>query len=239
MTGVWICTKPLSWGKINKYISSNSSLQFVKRRRCLGRSHLEIRVNRCSGLTPYSQQGTKDVCPTPQMRELANILQPVSLFDFERKFLTQQKTRHSFIYLNITQQQRVLASPQDYTLRQDGFDLLPVQQAVFHVDFSSARRLFPQHSQTWAIFIAQKRRGSNQLFSACIPNTCIVRKQKRKFLRVVQLRTGHNLKRLQRAPVIDIEKEICLLLADRANPSLQQISLFNILLWYWAVIVSR
>lgn len=45
---------------------------------------------------------------------------------------------------------------------------------------------------------------------------------KLKLLRIIQLWSGDNLQRLQRAPIIYVEKEIFLLRSNRANPSLKQ-----------------
>lgn len=53
-------------------------------------SYLEIWVNCCSSLTSYSQQGTKSISSTPEVRKLANVLKTVSFFDFKGKIL---KTR--------------------------------------------------------------------------------------------------------------------------------------------------
>lgn len=109
-------------------------------------------MNRCSGLTSYSQQGAKSICSTPEVRELANILKAVPLFYFEGKILKQQfkavlvnempfdghitKLEHKGKDSTVSAKKLVFFLPQGHNLQLRGYGLLPVQTAVFGVGFS-------------------------------------------------------------------------------------------------------
>lgn len=82
MIGVWMCAKPFSW-KTGKRTSVGSRLAHP----ALTWPHLEIRVNGPSGLAAYPQQGAEGVCSAAEVRELADVLQRVALFDFKREIL--------------------------------------------------------------------------------------------------------------------------------------------------------
>lgn len=85
------------------------------------KTYLKIWVNCCSGFTSYPQQGTKDVGSAPEMRKLANVLEPVSLFDFEGEILRQQREEPSIAF-----------SPNTYRMKS-------------YLDFGAKRDCFPYH----------------------------------------------------------------------------------------------
>lgn len=77
------------------------------------------------------------------MKKLTNIFEAVSVFDFKRKILKPEnkaKILNQIFYTTIqlstvSQWKRLCCLPQGYILQLHVFGVLPVQQAVFGVDF--------------------------------------------------------------------------------------------------------